>query len=77
MKGVAQKTDDFDDVDDIPKDIMRSIATFLVEYSEEEHNKIEFKGVASRNKALKAVVSKLHAALRCPFDLVRPHGHRA
>jgi len=57
MKGVAQKTDDFDDIDDIPKDMMRSITTFLVEYSEEESNTIEFKGIASKNKALKALES--------------------
>jgi inorganic pyrophosphatase len=55
MKGVAQKTDDFDDIDDVPEDLMRSITTFLVQYSEEEDNTIEFKGIASRSKALKAL----------------------
>lgn len=55
MKGVTQKTDDFDDVDDIPKDTIRSLTTFLVEYSEEENNTIKFKGVASRGKARKAL----------------------
>ena len=55
MKGVAQKTDDFDDIDDMPEDMMQSITTFLVQYSEEKKNKVEFKGVASRSKALKAL----------------------
>jgi len=55
MKGVAQKTDDFDDIDDIPKDMMRSITTFLVEYSEDQGNDVVFKGVDGRKQAAAAI----------------------
>lgn len=53
--GVAQPSDAFDDARDIPKDTMGDICRFLVEYSEEEGNRIEFKEVRSRKKAMAAI----------------------
>lgn len=53
--GVSQPSDAFDDVDDIPKETMDDICRFLVKYSEEEGNRIEFKDVRSRKKAMAAI----------------------
>lgn len=53
--GVAQRTDRFDDIDDLPKELVQNITKFLVEYSSNQENKIAFKGVDSRKKALRAV----------------------
>ena len=53
--GVSQPSDAFDDVDDIPKEVIDDICRFLVEYSEEEGNRVEFKGVRSRKKAMAAI----------------------
>jgi inorganic pyrophosphatase len=49
--GVALKTDAYERLSDIPKDMMDGIERFLVEYSEVEGNEIEFKGTCSRKKA--------------------------
>jgi inorganic pyrophosphatase len=56
LKGVAQSTDGFDTIHDLPKDTVKSLCRFLVDYSEEEGNKIAFDGVQSRKKALKALL---------------------
>ncbi|MDQ6780689.1 MAG: inorganic diphosphatase [Candidatus Eremiobacteraeota bacterium] len=53
--GVSQRTDSFDDIDDVPKEIVDSMSRFLTQYSSEEDNEIEFKGVESRKKALQAL----------------------
>ncbi|MBV8246122.1 MAG: inorganic diphosphatase [Candidatus Eremiobacteraeota bacterium] len=53
--GVAQTSDVYEDVDDIPKETMDGICRFLVEYSAEEGHEIEFKGVKSRKKGLAAI----------------------
>ncbi|HEY1977578.1 MAG TPA: inorganic diphosphatase [Candidatus Baltobacteraceae bacterium] len=53
--GVSQPSDAFADADDIPKDTMSDICRFLVEYSEEEGNRVEFKQVRSRKKAMAAI----------------------
>ncbi len=55
MDGIAQSTDQYDDVGDIPKEMIDSLCRFLVEYSAEQGNRIEFKGVGSRKKALAAI----------------------
>jgi inorganic pyrophosphatase len=55
QKGVSLKTDAFDDIDDIPKDTLEGIERFLVEYSEEEGNKITPEGRCSRKDALKRI----------------------
>ncbi len=49
--GVTLKTDAFEKLSDVPKDTMEGIERFLVEYSVEEGNKIEYKGTCSRKKA--------------------------
>lgn len=49
--GVTLKSDAFEKLSDIPKDMMQGIERFLVEYSEVEGNKIEFQGTCSRKKA--------------------------
>ncbi|MBV9263793.1 MAG: inorganic diphosphatase [Candidatus Eremiobacteraeota bacterium] len=49
--GVSMKTDGFEEIKDVPKDTMDGIERFLVEYSEEQGNTIEYKGTCSRKKA--------------------------
>ncbi|MBV8066761.1 MAG: inorganic diphosphatase [Candidatus Eremiobacteraeota bacterium] len=49
--GIAQKTDDYEKLSDIPKEMMDGIERFLVEYSELEGNTIEYCGTCSRKKA--------------------------
>lgn len=50
-KGVALKTDGFNEIEDVPKAMLEGIERFLIEYSEEEGNKIEFDGLCSRKEA--------------------------
>jgi len=52
-KGVALKTDSFDELDDIPKDMLKGVERFLIDYSEEEGNKITLEGQCSRKEAYK------------------------
>lgn len=59
--GVSQPSDAFDEVEDIPKETMKDICRFLVEYSEEEGNRIEFKDVSSRKKAMAAIEAAMQA----------------
>ncbi|MGA8532813.1 MAG: inorganic diphosphatase [Candidatus Tumulicola sp.] len=54
-KGVALKTDQYDELDDIPKETLKGIEHFLVEYSEEEGNKITLEGQCSRKDAYKLI----------------------
>jgi inorganic pyrophosphatase len=54
-KGVALKTDEFDDIDDVPKETLEGIERFLIEYSEEEGNKISFEGQCSRKDGYKLI----------------------
>lgn len=51
QSGVTLKTDAYEKLSDIPKDTMDGIERFLVEYSEVEGNKIDFRGTCSRKKA--------------------------
>ncbi|MBV9333146.1 MAG: inorganic diphosphatase [Candidatus Eremiobacteraeota bacterium] len=55
--GVTLKTDEYKKLGDVPKDMMDGIERFLVEYSEVEGNKIEFKGTCSRKQAF-AMIEK-------------------
>lgn len=55
LKGVAQSTDSYDDMDDLPKNTLDSLCRFLVEYSADQGNKIKFKGVESRKSAMTAI----------------------
>lgn len=50
--GVTLKTDAYERLSDVPKDMMDGIERFLVEYSEVEGNRIESNGTCSRRKAL-------------------------
>jgi inorganic pyrophosphatase len=63
QKGVALKTDAFDDVEDLPKETLKGIERFLVEYSEAEGNKIEFRGTCSRKDAYK-LIDESHRAFK-------------
>jgi inorganic pyrophosphatase len=54
-KGVALKTDAFDEIKDVPKAMLDGIERFLVEYSEEEGNEITFEGHCSRKDANKLI----------------------
>jgi len=65
IPGIAQPSDHYDDVDDLPKETVEGICRFLVEYSEEEGHEIEFKGVKSRKKAF--------AAIECAMDAYKAH----
>jgi inorganic pyrophosphatase len=53
--GVSLTTDVFNDIDDLPKELLAGIERFLVEYSATEGNKIDLKSVGSRKKALKLI----------------------
>jgi inorganic pyrophosphatase len=61
QSGVSQRSDAFDDIDDVPKETIGDVCRFLVEYSEEEGNKIEFRGVRSRKKAMAAIETAIKA----------------
>ncbi len=54
-EGVAQSTDAYEKIDDVPAATIASIVRFLVEYSEGAGHKIEFKGVDGRKAAKQAV----------------------
>jgi inorganic pyrophosphatase len=54
-KGTALKTDDFDDIDDVPKETLKGIERFLIDYSEEEGNKITLGGQCSRKDACRLI----------------------
>lgn len=68
VEGVAQTTDQYDNIDDVPEELIESVSRFLVEYSSDSDNKIEFKGVDSRKKALAAVAQGMKA--------LKKHRHR-
>lgn len=51
QKGVALKTDGYDKIGDLPKEMLDGIERFLVEYSALEGNTIEFEGTCSRKEA--------------------------
>jgi inorganic pyrophosphatase len=61
QKGLTQKSDAFDDVDDIPGDTIRNICHYLIDYSEAEGNDLEFEGAHSRKAAIKAIVKAQEA----------------
>jgi inorganic pyrophosphatase len=56
-KGIALKTDAFDKLDDMPDETVKGIERFLVEYSEEEGNKISLGGKCSRKEAYDLIKS--------------------
>ncbi len=60
-KGVTLKTDRFDEIDDIPKEMLAGIERFLIDYSQEEGNKITFQDHCSRKDAYK-LVARAHKA---------------
>ena len=55
MDGVAQSTDSYDHVDDLPKAQLKGICRFLVEYSEEQGHDIGFKGTSGVKSAFEAI----------------------
>jgi inorganic pyrophosphatase len=55
QKGVALKTDKFDEIKDVPKEMLDGIERFLIEYSEEEGNKIRFGGHCTRKDAYELI----------------------
>ena len=59
--GIAQTADAYDDIDDVPKETIDGICRFLVEYSVDEGHTIEFDGVKSKKKALKAIADAVKA----------------
>lgn len=60
IDGLAQSTDAYQDLDDLPKESIKSLCRFLVEYSAEEGNAMKFKGVARRKPALDAIKTGVH-----------------
>jgi len=61
VEGVAQTTDAYDKIADVPEENIQGLCRFLVEYSEEQGNDITFKGVDGPKKALEAVCSAAEA----------------
>ncbi len=55
VKGIAQTTDAFDKIGDVPEENIRGLCRFLVEYSVEQGNEIDFKGVDGPKKAMAAI----------------------
>src|SRR5580692_1745772 len=55
QKGVAQSSDAFDGVGEVPEATIHGICRYLVEYPEPEGNKIEFDGTQSRKHAIDAI----------------------
>jgi inorganic pyrophosphatase len=55
VEGIAQSTDVYDDIGDLPKPVIQSTCRFLIEYSEGAGNDITVKAVESREDALAAV----------------------
>ncbi len=55
VKGIAQTTDLYEKMSDVPQENIRGLCRFLVEYSEEQGNDIVFKGVDGRKKAMDAI----------------------
>jgi len=47
---VTLKTDSYERLSDVPKDMMQGIERFLIEYSQEEGNRIDYGGTCSRKK---------------------------
>lgn len=54
-RGTFVPSDRFHTIDDVPKEVLQGLKQFLVEYSEEEGNEIEFLGFCSREKALERI----------------------
>src|SRR5579862_5739789 len=63
VPGVSLKTDEYRKLSDVPQDMLEGIERFLVEYSAEEGNTIELRGVCSRKKAY-AKVAAAHKEFR-------------
>ncbi|MFN2448562.1 MAG: inorganic diphosphatase [Candidatus Baltobacteraceae bacterium] len=55
VEGVAQTTDPYERLADLPETSINSLCRFLVEYSAEAGNTIVFKGIDGRKKALAAI----------------------
>lgn len=60
-KGVALSTDGFKDIGDVPDATLRGIERFLVDYSEEAGNTIEYQGTGSRMEAFDALQRAIRA----------------
>ncbi|MDQ6825917.1 MAG: inorganic diphosphatase [Candidatus Eremiobacteraeota bacterium] len=61
MSGTALTTDKYDDVSDLPEELIHSLCRFLIEYSAEQGNQMEFKGVQSKDKAMEAIAEGIKA----------------
>ncbi|MDQ6932843.1 MAG: inorganic diphosphatase [Candidatus Eremiobacteraeota bacterium] len=55
MPGTALSTDKYHDVDDLPEELIAGLCRFLIDYSAEQGNQMDFKGVQSRKKAMDAI----------------------
>lgn len=66
--GVALRTDPYEDIDDLPKELLTGIKRFLVDYSADEGNTIEPKGVCSRKKAFKLIEDAREAFSKAKGD---------
>ena len=53
--GVTLKADAYDELSNLPKDLLDGIERFLIEYSADEGNAISFEGTVSRKKALRMI----------------------
>ena len=55
MPGAPQSTDAYEDLADIPPEKMNAICKFLIDYSQEEGNEIEYVGILDADEAMKSV----------------------
>jgi len=55
MAGTPQTADPYSDITDVPKEKLDAICKFLIDYSQDEGNKIEFLGTVSAKEAMKAI----------------------
>ncbi|MFN2528246.1 MAG: inorganic diphosphatase [Candidatus Baltobacteraceae bacterium] len=55
MEGTPQTADPYTDVSDIPKEKMDAICKFLIDYSQEAGNEIDYCGTISAHEAMRSV----------------------
>lgn len=61
MSGTSLSTDKYHDVDDLPEELIAGLTRFLIEYSAEQGNEMQFKGVQSCARAMDAIAEGMKA----------------
>lgn len=55
VAGVKQTMDDCSDIEEVPQEKMDEIGKFLIEYSQDQGNKMEYLGTRSASESMKTV----------------------